>query len=78
MFKINSRTNLKKIIQTSFVIITCSTALLGCTLHHPPNTCEQLKRQWMYYTTNPNVEASWITSSQKDVLRQKMVAMNCI
>jgi hypothetical protein len=70
-------TMLKRIIQVGAIII-CSTILSACTLSHTPVTCDQLKRQWLYNNTNPNVEASWTTSSQHDALRQKMIEMNCL
>lgn len=68
---------LKRIIQASLIAI-CSTSLVGCTLSHQPPTCDQLKSQWLYYTTNPNLEASWNTNGQKEALQQKMTAMNCV
>lgn len=65
---------LKAIIQATCLTL-CGITLFGCTLSHQPPTCEQLKRQWMYYTTNPTVENGSLNIAQ---LRQKMAEMNCI
>jgi hypothetical protein len=65
---------LKKIIQVS-CLISLGTTLLGCTLSHQPSTCDQLKRQWLYYTTNPNAENGNLNIDQ---LRQKMHQQNCM
>lgn len=69
---------LKQIIQIISIAALLSATLSGCTLSHAPPTCDQLKREWLYNTTNPNIEADWTTSTQKDALRQKMIDMNCM
>jgi len=68
---------LKKIIQASIVIL-CSASIFGCSMSHQPTTCDQLRRQWIYQTTNVNIEASSTTSAQQDALREKLRAMNCM
>lgn len=65
---------LKTIIQAGCLTL-CGITLFGCTLSHQPPTCDQLKRQWMYYTTNPNAESGNLNRQQ---LLQKMQDMNCL
>ena len=68
---------LTKIIQISCFTLLGIT-LAGCAVSNKPPTCDQLKREWLYYTTNPNIEASWTTDTQKAKLRQQMIDNNCI
>jgi hypothetical protein len=63
---------LKRIIQVSCLVITVASSI-GCTLSHQPPTCEQLKRQWLYSSTNPSA----INGIDRDKLQQKMAELNC-
>jgi len=58
-------------------LFTTTLLTTGCTLNHEPNTCEQLKRQEIYYKTNPNIEAAMTTGSQKEALKEKLNQMKC-
>lgn len=64
---------LKKLIQVSCLAALIAT-LFGCTLSHQPPTCDQLKRQWIYYTTNPTAG----DAINIDKLHQKMQEQNCL
>jgi hypothetical protein len=71
---------LKKLVLISSIVLLCS-AMVGCELNQPrlkdDTNCARLKRQALYNATNPNYEASWVTNTQQDSLKQQMAKNNC-
>jgi hypothetical protein len=71
---------LKKLCSLTILGLLCTT-IVACTLNQPrlqdDSDCARLKRQDLYNTTNPNYEASWLTNSQQDSLKQQMAKNHC-
>lgn len=64
----------------SLISIVMAIALAGCTINPPANQeelCNKLKREAIYNSVNPNMQATWTTTAQKDALKQQLKANNC-